>query len=101
MLPTTLDVFRAGLKADPTISPSDRNRLLAMLRNGAAPGNPPAPPVDTGPRLLRRAEVARRLSVGLRTVDKLPIKKFKLPGRKRAAGFLESEINALLEQKAA
>jgi len=30
-------------------------------------------------------------------VDKLPIKKVKLPGRSRAAGFLESDINALLE----
>jgi predicted DNA-binding transcriptional regulator AlpA len=65
------------------------------------PANPPCPPPDTTPRILRRAEVANRLSLSLRTVDKLPIKKIKLPGRTRAAGFLESDINALLEQKVA
>jgi hypothetical protein len=30
-------------------------------------------------------------------VDKLPIKKVKLPGRQRAAGFLEGDVNALIQ----
>jgi hypothetical protein len=97
MLSTILDVCRASLKADPTVSATDRTRLLAILRGGGAPDTPPATPPDTTPRILRRAEVGRRLAVSLRTVDKLPIKKVKLPGRSRAAGFLESDINALLE----
>jgi predicted DNA-binding transcriptional regulator AlpA len=101
MLTTTLDVFRATLKADPTVSPKDRARLLALLRTPDAPVKSPYPPLDTAPRILRRAEVANRLSLSLRTVDKLPIKKIKLPGRTRAAGFLESDINALLDQKVA
>lgn len=100
MLPTTIDVLKAGLKSDPTVSANDRARLLALIRTGAAP-NKPAPPQDVAPRILRRAEVACRLSVSLRTVDKLPVTKVKLPGRTRAAGFLESDINALLQQKAA
>ncbi len=96
MLPTTLDVFRATLKADPTISPTDRARLLGLVRTGTAPAHPPHPPPAPAPRILRRAEVANRLSLSLRTVDKLPIKKIKLPGRTRAAGFLESDINKLI-----
>jgi predicted DNA-binding transcriptional regulator AlpA len=101
MLPTTLDVFKASLKADPTVSPADRARLLALLRAGSAPVSPLFPPPEAVPRILRRAEVANRLSLSLRTVDKLPLKKVKLPGRQRAAGFLESDINALLGQGAA
>jgi predicted DNA-binding transcriptional regulator AlpA len=101
MLPTTIEVFKATLRADPTISAIDRGRLLAMIRTGPAPAQKSASAPESVPRILRRAEVARRLSVSLRTVDKLPIQKLKLPGRTRAAGFLESDINALLEQKAA
>src|ERR1041384_3965731 len=97
MQATTLDIIRSGLKSDPTLSPSDRSRLLALLRTGGAPQSKSvAPPQDCAPRLLRRAEVARRLACSLRTVDKLPIKKVKLPGRQRAAGFLEGDVNAML-----
>ena len=62
------------------------------------PEIPPTPPLMAVPRILRRAAVAQRLSISLRTVDKLPIKKIKLPGRIRAAGFLESDVNDLLKQ---
>jgi len=100
MLATTLQILKSGLQADPTLSPGDRARLLAALRNDATPQlKPQPPPPDNTPRLLRRAEVARRLSCSLRSVDKLPIKKFKLPGRQRAAGFIEADINALLAGK--
>lgn len=101
MLSTTLDIIRVSLKADPTVSATERARLLAVLRTGAAaPTATPPPPSSNGPRLLRRAEVATRLSICLRTVDNLPLRKIKLPGRKRAAGFLESDVNALMEQAA-
>jgi len=96
MLPTTLEVFKASLKADHTVSAVERTRLVALVRTGAAPDAPHPHPADAVPRIIRRAEVARRLSVSLRTVDKLPIKKVKLPGRTRAAGFLESDVNTLI-----
>jgi hypothetical protein len=96
MLNTTIEILRSGLKADPTLTPADRTRLMAVLRNGVTPHKPDCPAPDNTPRLLRRAEVARRLSCSLRTVDKLPIKKVKLPGRQRAAGFREGDVNALL-----
>lgn len=94
MLETTFDAVRAVLRSDPTVSPVERSRLLALLRQ-----SPPAKtetPVEMVPRVLRRNEVAQRLSCSLRTVDKLPLAKVILPGRKRAAGFREAEVNALI-----
>jgi hypothetical protein len=97
MLPTTYDAVKAVLKADQSILVAERNQMLAALRNGGSVAKPPVQStLETAPRLLRRAEVARRLSISLRTVDKLPLKKFRLPGRSRSAGFLESDVNELL-----
>ena len=51
-------------------------------------------------RILRREEVARRLSVSLRTVDlwaKLGlIKKRVLPGHIRASGFSSADVDRLI-----
>lgn len=56
--------------------------------------------ISAEPRLVRRAEVARRLSRSLRFVDKLAasgvLAKRKLPGRVRALGFLASDVDALI-----
>ena len=58
----------------------------------------PAAPIDV--RLLRRHEVARRLSVSLRTVDNWAreglLAKKRLPGRKRACGFNSVEVDKLI-----
>ena len=98
MLNTTLEIVRSGLKADPTLTPQDRARLLAALRAPAA--QKPAPVISSELRLIRRAEVARRLSCCLRTVDKLAasgiLVKRKLPGRVRASGFLASDVDRLI-----
>lgn len=98
MLSTTLEIIRSGLKADPTLTPQDRVRLLSTLRTPAA--QKPAPETFAEPRLVRRADVARRLSCSLRTVDKLAasgvLAKRKLPGRLRASGFLASDVNSLI-----
>ena len=101
MLTTTINIIRCGLEADPTLTPADRARIIAAVRDGANPRtSPEAPPPVLRPQLLRREEVSRRLACSLRTVDKLPLKKIKLPGRQRAAGFLESDVNALLAGQA-
>lgn len=95
MLQSTFDIVRAGLKSDPTISPTDRSSLLVLLRNGTGPTKP----TDVV-RIIRRREAAQRLSCSLRTIDKLAatgvLRKRKLPGRVRASGFLESDLVALL-----
>ncbi|MGO9588212.1 MAG: hypothetical protein ACLP2Y_18705 [Limisphaerales bacterium] len=98
MLNTTLEIVRSGLKADPTLTPQDRLRLIAALRESVA--QKPAPVISTELRLIRRAEVARRLSCCLRMVDKLAasgvLVKHKLPGRVRAAGFLATDVDRLI-----
>ena len=99
MLPTTVEIIRSGLKSDPSLTPAVRTRLLALLRNG--PETPkPETTTERVARIIRRAEVAQRLSCSLRTVDGLAatgvLKKRKLPGRVRASGFLESDVAALI-----
>ena len=97
MLPTTLKILRTAFEADPSITVAERQRLMQLVRQGtSALGPKPETTTERVARIIRRAEVARRLSCSLRTVDKLPLKKVKLPGRTRAAGFLESDVNALL-----
>ena len=102
MLATTIKIVRSGLESDPSLTAADRNRLMAVLREGATPrSKPESPPLDNPPRLLRRAETARRLSRSLRFVDKLAasgvLAKRKLPGRVRASGFLASDVDALIQ----
>jgi hypothetical protein len=99
MLPTTYDAVKAVLKADASIPASERTRLLAMIRNGQeAPRLSPAP--LSAPRILSRAKAAERLDKSLRFVDRLEqiglLKKVRLPGRERAIGFRESDIEALI-----
>lgn len=99
MLTTTIQIIKSGLQADPSVTPMERARLLALVRK-----KPDAAehehPVGREPRLIRRAEAARRLSCSLRTVDKLAadrvLPKRKLPGRVRASGFLEADLAALI-----
>ena len=99
MLPTTYDACKSILRADPSIGVPDRNHLLALLREG--PGAPKSEPPTLGtPRILRRKTTAERLGRSLRAVDMLAqqgiLRKIKLPGRQRAAGFLEDDVNKLL-----
>jgi hypothetical protein len=53
-------------------------------------------------RILRRIEVAQRLSVSLRTVDNWAreglLSKKRLPGRKLACGFSSQELDKLITQ---
>jgi predicted DNA-binding transcriptional regulator AlpA len=103
MLPTTLSACRSIFAADPSIPVPDRSRLLALLRNGANAAKP-VTATENVARIIRRAEAAHRLSRSLRFVDKLAasgvLPKRKLPGRMRASGFLESDLNELLAGKA-
>lgn len=104
MMTHTVDIIRAALKADPSLGASDRARLLATMRSAERPMVVERVTVAE-PRLLRRAEAARRLGCSLRLVDRLAkdgaLMKRKLPGRKRAAGILESDLLALMADGAA
>lgn len=94
---TTFEIVRAALRADATILPDERTRLLVVLKNGGADKTPTA---NATPRIVRRVEAAKRLSCSIRLIDKLAasgqLRKRTLPGRSRSCGFLESDLLHLL-----
>jgi len=99
MLDSTLELIRAGLKTDPTLSFAERTRLLMILRNHGRQTQLPETDRKV-PRIIRRKQAAERLNSSLRFVDLLArqgvLKKCILPGRQRAAGILESSLLAVL-----
>ncbi len=102
MLGTTVEVIRAGLKSDPSVTPTQRGELLRLLREGPKPQPQPEPAKPARqPRIASRKEVAERLSVSLRLVDRLAkagtLKRVRLPGRTRAIGFRAEDLDALIQ----
>ena len=99
MFPSTIEIIKSAFKVDPSLTPSDRIKLLALIRHGED-ANRRECSSPSGIRILRRAEVARRLSCSLRMVDKLAsnglLQKRKLPGRTRACGILEADVETLI-----
>ena len=98
MLGTTKEAVAAVLKGDPTVTVQDRTQLLAVLRDHGRTGSDGT--ITREPRILRRKETARRLACTTRHIDNLAregiLTRIILKGRKRAAGFRESEVNALI-----
>jgi hypothetical protein len=74
---------------------ADKARLLKSLQDT---------PTTTAeaPRVLKAPDVAARLHCTARTVYGLAsqghLRRITLPGRKRGCGFLESEVDALMER---
>ncbi len=70
----------------------DRDPIIQRYTGAAA--------APTPERLLRRAQVADRLSCSLRLVDLLAargaLSRVRLPGRQRGGGFRETEVAALI-----
>jgi uncharacterized protein YciW len=93
-----MEIVKSGLKADSTLSPAERARLLRVLRQAEDPNPKPEPPA--APCILQRREVAKRLSRSLRYVDKLAacgtLRKITMPGRLRAIGFAEQDVCNLI-----
>lgn len=100
MLPTTLDAVRALLKADPALTPADRVRILACIRNHGKAVEPSRDKPAPEKQILRRREVAGRFKRSVRFVDHLAregtLRRVKLPGRQRACGFLAEEVERLM-----
>lgn len=97
MLKTTRDAVKSILKADVSITAVERSCYLAALRNGPAK---PETGAESIARIVRRAEAARMYGCSLRLIDRLAaqgfLRKVRLPGRQRGAGFLQSELLALI-----
>jgi len=102
MLSTTTEAVRSILKADPSLTPADRSRILAGIRNH---GREPDKRESTPNRIMRRGEVAVCLGRSKRFVDKLAaegiLHKVAMPGRRRAIGFLGEDVEKLLGGDAA
>lgn len=77
---------------------SRKDRVLLLRDLGLITDQQPPQPPEV--RLLRRTEVARRLSVSRRTVDLWAkqglLKKRILPGHVRASGFCSQDVDKLL-----
>lgn len=98
MLDSTLSAIGSIFKTDPSITVQTRAKLLAILRSGGdLPERAEAPTCE---RIVRRKAAANRLGISTRAIDYLAaqgiLHKRHLPGRKRACGFLESDLVALM-----
>lgn len=102
MLPTSVDAVKAILKADPTITPNDRAMIITAIRNHGRQNTTSNPAVPQENRILRRAEVAKRLARSTRSVDNLArqgvLRKVILPGRQRAYGFRLADVERLITE---
>jgi hypothetical protein len=100
MLSTTMDAVKALLKADPALTPADRARIVASVRNHGREAETPRAAAAPEKRILPRGEVARRFNRSLRFVDHLAkagtLRRVRLPGRKRACGFLSEDVERLM-----
>ena len=95
MQTATKAIISATLAADASLSPTERKTLLAALERGAVNQ------ADPIPRILRRKEVASLLGVSEKRVDQIcnagGLVRVHSPGAKRAMGFSESSVRALVE----
>ena len=105
MLATTTQIIRSALQADPSLSPRDRTKFIAVLRH-VPNGNAELPKrANPNPRVVRRGEAARMYSCSVRLIDRLAaqgvLQKIRLPGRQRSCGFLEADLIAVIAHKQA
>ena len=99
MLLCISDAVRTVLRLDPTLDLPARTRIVNVMLK-AAKNQSDVPSTQPVQRLIRREEVARRLSVTARTVDRLStdgvLQKIRFPGRDRGGAFRESDVTDLI-----
>ena len=103
MLPTTIEAVKAMVKADPTVTPVDRQRIVETIRNHGRHPETPRAPATREKHILSRRDVAQRFNRSLRFVDHLAkagtLRRVTLPGRQRACGFVADEVESLMGGK--
>ena len=104
MLSSTFDAVRAILKADPSVGAHERTAILCTLR-GKPPKPITTPSEPAGARVLspkRAGELLGRSPRGMHLLAQQGVlEKVYLPGRRRAAGFRLSDVEALITAKVA
>jgi hypothetical protein len=100
MFDATMTAVKALLKTDPALTPEDRARIVAAIRNRGKAVQPVRVAAAVEKRILTRGDVAGRFNRSVRFVDRLAvegiIRRVKLPGRKRACGFLAEEVERVM-----
>jgi len=95
-----MEAMKALLKADPAVTPVDRQRIVETIRNHGRYPETPRATAATERRILNRQDVAQRFNRSLRFVDYLAkagtLRRVKLPGRKRGCGFLAEEVERVM-----
>jgi len=90
-MPHTAAAVAALLRADPSVAPAERKRLLQLN------ANPEDVNVD---RIIRPQDAAKRLVITRRTLGNWlrdgTLPPVKLPGRKHTLGVRESDLAALI-----
>ena len=100
MQSTTRAIITAALQSDQSLSATRRKQLVAVLETeGNGVINQTAIP-----RVIRRKEVATLLGVSQKRVDQIAgaggLIRVHSPGAKRAMGFSEASVRALVEGRA-
>ncbi len=100
MKESTIEIVRAALKTDESVTPAERQKLIALLRNGGKAAIQVENKTQNQSRIMRLKEVAERLGRSKRVVDRLCkeglLKKVTLPGRKYGSGILASSFEKFL-----
>ncbi len=90
---TTSETIRLLLSS---LQPGERSKLLRELAPATAPSVP-----NLAPRLIHAAEAARMLARSTRSIHMLAaagyLQRITMPGRKRAGGFREADVLALMQ----
>lgn len=93
----TRQIILTVVNSDNTVTPEERGRVLEALSDKQRAAGQP--------RLIRRKEVAERLGLSIRAVDRLAkegtLSKRVLPGRVRSTGFQAAEVDALIRGEGA
>jgi hypothetical protein len=99
VLPQTKVAVRAILSADQSVTDKERSKIIERIFR-ADDGDDEGRPAEQD-RIVLRGEASKILSRSTRGIDLLArqglLKKIKLPGRQRCAGFRLSAINKFLE----
>lgn len=97
MQQTTIDAVKAILATDQSIDADERKNMVLMLKMGA--GNGPSKAVKD--RIVSRKEFATRVGVTTRTIDNWRVKGYItpviIPGKNRAVGYRERDVDGLIE----
>ena len=98
---STVKILDVTLRADSSVTPAERNRILKVIRGGELLPVPNGNSTNQPPKIYSRTEAARLLGqkstryIDLLTRKKL-LQKFTAPGSRRAIGVTSQSLEKFL-----